>query len=128
MKQFEYEALITAGISHPHVVRVFTVGKAFERFYIAMELVSGESLEQRMAREGAISEDQMLPLCQEIISGLQAARDAGLIHRDIKPDNFLMGLGKRQHYVYVVDYGLAKRYKDPRTDEHIPFREKKMKI
>ena len=67
MQQFEYEALITAAISHPHVVRVFTVGKAFNRFYIAMELVSGESLEQRMAREGAIGESQILPACQEII-------------------------------------------------------------
>lgn len=104
MKQFEYEALITAAISHPHVVRVFTVGKAFERFYIAMELVSGESLEQRMAREGAISEDQMLPLCQEIISGLQAARDAGLIHRDIKPGNILFDAN---NHVKIVDFGLA---------------------
>lgn len=104
MKQFEYEALITAAISHPHVVRVFTVGKAFNRFYIAMELVSGESLEQRMARDGAISEDQILPLCQEIISGLQAARDAGLIHRDIKPGNILFDAN---NHVKIVDFGLA---------------------
>ena len=104
MKQFEDEALITAAISHPHVVRVFTVGKAFERFYIAMELVSGESLEQRMAREGAISEEQILPLCQEIISGLQAAKDAGLIHRDIKPGNILFDAND---HVKIVDFGLA---------------------
>lgn len=104
MQQFEYEALITAAISHPHVVRVFTVGKAFNRFYIAMELVSGESLEQRMAREGAIGESQILPACQEIISGLQAARDAGLIHRDIKPGNILFDTN---NHVKIVDFGLA---------------------
>ncbi|MDG1357401.1 MAG: protein kinase [Akkermansiaceae bacterium] len=104
MKQFEDEALITAAISHPHVVRVFTVGKAFERFYIAMELVSGESLEQKMAREGAISEDQILPLCQEIISGLRAAKEEGLIHRDIKPGNILFDAN---NHVKIVDFGLA---------------------
>jgi len=104
MRQFEQEALITAAISHPHVVRVFTVGKAYNHFYIAMELVPGESLEQRMAREGPISEDKMLPLCAEIISGLEAARDAGLIHRDIKPGNILFDANG---HVKIVDFGLA---------------------
>ena len=104
MRQFEHEALITAAISHPHVVRVFTVGKAFGHFYIAMELVLGESLEQRMAREGAISEAEILPLCEEIIAGLRAAQDAGLIHRDIKPGNILFDAND---HVKIVDFGLA---------------------
>ena len=104
MRQFEHEAMITAAISHPHVVRVFTVGKAFGHFYIAMELVLGESLEQRMAREGAISEAEILPLCEEIIAGLQAAQDAGLIHRDIKPGNILFDAND---HVKIVDFGLA---------------------
>ena len=78
MRQFEREALITAAISHPHVVRVFTVGKAYGHFYIAMEMVPGENLEQRIAREGAIGEDEMLPIAAEIISGLRAARQRPL--------------------------------------------------
>ena len=104
MRQFEHEAMITAAISHPHVVRVFTVGKAFGHFYIAMELVLGESLEQRIAREGAISEAEILPLCEEIIAGLRAAQDAGLIHRDIKPGNILFDTND---HVKIVDFGLA---------------------
>lgn len=47
------------------------------------------------------------------------------MHRDIKPDNFLIGVGKRQHYVYIVDFGLAKRYKDPKTGDHIPYKDGK---
>ena len=47
------------------------------------------------------------------------------LHRDIKPDNFLIGLGKKQHIVYCIDFGLSKRYKDPRTGDHIPYRDGK---
>lgn len=47
------------------------------------------------------------------------------LNRDIKPDNFLMGLGKRGNVVYFIDFGLAKRYRDPRTHLHIPYRENK---
>ena len=45
------------------------------------------------------------------------------LHRDIKPDNFLIGIGKKQHYVYVIDFGLAKRFRDPKSGEHIPYRD-----
>lgn len=46
----------------------------------------------------------------------------GFLHRDIKPDNFLIGVGIRQHYVHLVDLGLAKKFKDSKTDKHIAFR------
>jgi serine/threonine protein kinase len=47
------------------------------------------------------------------------------IHRDIKPDNFLMGLAKKANQVHIIDFGLAKKYRDPKTHIHIPYRENK---
>ena len=47
------------------------------------------------------------------------------MHRDVKPDNFLIGPGKRQHMIFAIDFGLAKRYKDPRTGKHIAYRDNK---
>ena len=47
------------------------------------------------------------------------------LHRDVKPDNFLIGIGKKQHLIYAIDFGLAKRFKDPKTGLHIPYRDKK---
>jgi len=104
MQQFEHEALITAAISHPHIVRVFTVGQTHGVYFIAMEMVPGVNLEQRIASEGAIKEDELLPIASEIISGLQAANDAGLIHRDVKPGNILFD---STGHVKIVDFGLA---------------------
>lgn len=51
-----------------------------------------------------------------------------LIHRDIKPDNFLIGLGKRSRNVFTIDFGASKKYRDPRTNEHIPLKENKALI
>ena len=59
------------------------------------------------------------------ISRIEYVHSKNFIHRDIKPDNFLMGLGKKGSLVYIIDFGLAKKYRDPRTHQHIPYRENK---
>ena len=104
IEEFEKEAKITAGISHPNVVRVYTVGQAFGRYYIAMELIEGESLEQRMMREKSVDEGVLTSLAIEVVDGLKSAHQAGLIHRDMKPGNILIdGNG----HAKIVDFGLA---------------------
>lgn len=59
------------------------------------------------------------------ISRIEYIHGKNFLHRDIKPDNFLMGLGKKGNLVYAIDFGLAKRFRDPRTHQHIPYREHK---
>ncbi len=104
ISSFEEEARITAAISHPHVVRVFKTGKAFGRFYIAMEMVTGGHLEHQIKERGAIPEAEALQLAIEVAEGLRAAHAAGLIHRDIKPGNILLDSAGSAK---IVDFGLA---------------------
>ncbi len=101
---FEEEARITASFTHPNVVRVFTTGRAFGRFFIAMELVPGGHFEHQIRERGKIPEIEMLPLAIQIAEGLEAARSAGLIHRDIKPGNILLD---SHGNAKIVDFGLA---------------------
>ena len=101
---FEEEARITASFSHPHVVRVLRTGKAFGRFYIAMELVPGGHFEHQIRERGKIPEVEMLPLAIEVAQGLKAAHAAGLIHRDVKPGNILLDA---EGHAKLVDFGLA---------------------
>lgn len=101
---FEEEARITASFSHPNVVRVFKTGRAFGRFFIAMELVPGGHYEQRIHEVGHIPELEVLPVAIEVAQGLKAAHSAGLIHRDVKPGNILLDAAGRAK---LVDFGLA---------------------
>jgi serine/threonine protein kinase len=67
----------------------------------------------------------MLPLAFFQISRVEYVHSRSFIHRDIKPDNFLMGLGKKANQVHIIDFGLAKKYRDPKTHVHIPYCENK---
>ena len=60
-----------------------------------------------------------------MLQRIEFIHQCGYLHRDIKPDNFLIGADRQHHKIYMIDFGLAKRFKDPRTGSHIPFRDKK---
>ncbi len=104
VEQFRREALVTARISHLNVIKLYSTGEDHGYFYIAMELVGGGSLEQRIKNLGRLPEEDVLRIGLEVAEGLRAAQKEGLLHRDVKPANILFtdtGTAK------VVDFGLA---------------------
>ena len=107
--KLETEARITASISHPHVVKVFSAGRDHGQFYLAMELVGRGTLDQLMSLQGRVAEIQVLDVGIQVADGLKAAAQLGLIHRDVKPGNILFS---DAHTAKVVDFGLAVLMED----------------
>ena len=104
IQAFENEARLTAQVSHPNVVKVYAVGRAYGRFYLVMELLEDRSFERIMSKRGAIPEKEVLEIATQVASGLQAAKKAGMIHRDVKPGNILI---EKEGRARLVDFGLA---------------------
>jgi len=104
MEHLAKEATLTASINHPHVVKIYTVGTYYGRFYVAMELVASGTLDDLMQKRGMVDELRVLTIGLQIALGLQAASRRGLIHGDVKPRNILLcesGAAK------ITDFGLA---------------------
>ena len=93
---------------------------------MVMELL-GKSLEDLIAssKDAHFSLKTTVMLADQLISRLEYLHSKDYIHRDVKPDNFLMGVQKKSHLVYMIDFGLAKRYRDASTHLHAPYREDK---
>lgn len=112
VKRFFQEAQAAACIEHPGIVHVYDVGYTEQgRAYLVMELLSGETLNQRLKRQQRMSVDATVTVIRQLAGIMEAAHQSGIIHRDLKPDNIFlvpdpeMPTGER---VKVLDFGLAK--------------------
>ena len=103
--RFAREGRAVAAISHPNVVQVFTTGVFDDRPYIAMELLRGVDLGSVITEQGPMSSAQAATAILDAAKGLEAAAEANLIHRDVKPSNLVL---LESGLVKVTDFGLAK--------------------
>lgn len=103
--RFRREARLGAALDHPNVVQVLRDGQFDGVDYLVMEYVHGETLRHRVTRDGAFDLGQALKIIRRASKGLAAAHNAGLVHRDVKPGNVMLGVTGE---VKVCDLGLAK--------------------
>ncbi|HKE89366.1 MAG TPA: bifunctional serine/threonine-protein kinase/formylglycine-generating enzyme family protein, partial [Gemmatimonadales bacterium] len=103
-ERFQREVQLVARLSHPHIVPLFEADEVDGFLYYVMEYVEGESLAQRLARQGPISFDEAIRIIAEVGDALQYAHEHGIVHRDIKPANILLSGG----HARVTDFGIAK--------------------
>lgn len=104
ISRFESECSMMARVRHENVVSVYTAGWSRGQFYIAMEKVEGKNLELLLSEHKCLMQDEALDVIRQVASGLQAAKNAGVLHRDMKPGNIIItpdGQAK------VLDFGLS---------------------
>ncbi|HWE25004.1 MAG TPA: protein kinase, partial [Myxococcales bacterium] len=114
LARFRHEITLSRKITHPNVCRVFDLG--FHRSergrvtFLTMELLAGESLRRRITRTGAFATTEALPIVEQMVEGLSAAHEGGVVHRDFKSDNVMLvppgATGAAR--VVVTDFGLAR--------------------
>lgn len=121
--RFEREARAAASIRHPNVVDVTDFGKSPEGvFFLVMEYVEGETLYQLLRREGTLNIYRTAALLRQIVAGVEAAHDEGILHRDLKPANIFIMQQRRKSanafdgFVKVGDFGLAKIVHSDRSE------------
>jgi serine/threonine-protein kinase len=106
--RFEREARVAARLDSQHVVHVQDYGVEDETPYLVMELLKGESLSARLARDGTLTLRAATPLLVQMCKALKTAHDAGLVHRDLKPGNVFLARKDEDEVVKILDFGIAK--------------------
>src|SRR5438094_2708235 len=104
LKRFQQEAHAVAALNHPNILTVYEVGADDSVQYIASELIEGETLRQRLGRE-SMQLSEAVEIAIQVAGALAAAHEAGVVHRDVKPENIML---RPDGYVKVLDFGIAK--------------------
>src|SRR5271168_2712355 len=112
LERFYREAQSAGGLQHPNIVTIYDMGEAGNLPYIAMELVEGENLEQLIARRAILPITLKLAYAMQACRAFDFAHKRGIVHRDIKPGNVMLG---KDGTVKVVDFGIARVMETSRT-------------
>ncbi|MDA1194979.1 MAG: serine/threonine-protein kinase [Planctomycetota bacterium] len=115
IERLKREAKLLADLDHPNVVRAFDAGESNGFPYLVMEFVEGETLRDRIAREGALPEEDALRITRGVADALEKARRIGIVHRDVKPGNILIS---KTGTPKLMDLGLAKGPIDAALTQH----------
>ena len=105
IQKFLSEAQAAAGLMHPNVVNVYDVGQDRGLYYMVMELVEGITLKDYIEKKGQLSANETISISIQMATGIQAAHDQHIIHRDIKPQNIIIS---KDGKVKVTDFGIAR--------------------
>lgn len=105
IKKFLSEAQAAAGLMHPNVVNVYDVGQDRGLYYMVMELVEGITLKDYIGKKGRLSSKETISIAIQMVTGLQAAHNHHIVHRDIKPQNIIIS---KDGKVKVTDFGIAR--------------------
>lgn len=105
LDRFKQEVKLARRVTHKNVARMFDIGEHQNLKFLTMEFIEGESLGDVLEREPVLSAARIAPICQQICAGLGAAHDAGVVHRDLKPDNVMIAKDGR---VVIMDFGIAR--------------------
>jgi serine/threonine protein kinase len=111
VNRFQREAEVLASLNHPNIAQIFGLEESSGARCIVMELVDGETLQERLQR-GPIPIDEVLPLAKQLAEALEAAHEKGIIHRDLKPANIKYS---SDGHIKVLDFGLAKAFQEQQT-------------
>lgn len=107
-ERFEREIRLAARLQHPHIIGVFESGQIDGRLWFAMPFIDGESLRDRLNREGQLPIADALTIAREVADALDYAHGHGVVHRDIKPENILIA----SRHAMVADFGIARAVTD----------------
>lgn len=109
VRRFKQEARAILALNHPNILTIFEIGEADSTFYIATEFIEGETLRQCLWRN-PIKVDEALGIAIQVAMALEAAHAAGIVHRDVKPENIMLRHDRfvRDRFIKVLDFGLAK--------------------
>jgi Tol biopolymer transport system component len=114
--RFQREAKMLASLNHPNIATIHGLEQSGVTSYLVMELVSGETLQERVKRDGPVPISEALTIAKQIAEALEAAHEKGIIHRDLKPANVKV---TPQGKVKVLDFGLAKAFAGDTSSEDI---------